>query len=212
MSSYPSLDRNVAVQTLNAADSIATKQVAVDEIKERTLESGVSVLSELKVNLISERSAEFGVTIDGVQLKDGKIAGTTPDYVSCIYATDLAVANTNQTNPSFTVLSSSGSSISVNATIITVNATGIYQFGFFGTWDALTTGGVAHAHLENVENSVHGTVKVPLGNAMEVTTNVHTTVFANAGDTFKINLAQNDSVSVNVNRGAGEGLFVVKLA
>tara|TARA_B100000029_G_scaffold194334_1_gene192383 strand:- start:37 stop:228 length:192 start_codon:yes stop_codon:yes gene_type:complete len=50
-------------------------KIVTDEIEERVGSSGVQCNSTFKVDTIAEKTSAGGVTIDGVLIKDGAVAG-----------------------------------------------------------------------------------------------------------------------------------------
>ena len=50
-------------------------KIVTDELEERVSSAGVTVNSTMKIDTIAEKTSGSGVTIDGLNIKDGAIAG-----------------------------------------------------------------------------------------------------------------------------------------
>jgi len=50
-------------------------KIKTDELEERVGSAGITVNSTVKVDTIAEKTSGSGVTIDGLNIKDGAIAG-----------------------------------------------------------------------------------------------------------------------------------------
>ena len=50
-------------------------KIITDELEERVGSAGITVNSTVKVDTITEKTSNAGVTIEGVTLKDGAIVG-----------------------------------------------------------------------------------------------------------------------------------------
>tara|TARA_Y100001973_G_C5048424_1_gene256373 strand:- start:345 stop:536 length:192 start_codon:yes stop_codon:yes gene_type:complete len=50
-------------------------KIVTDELEERVGSAGVTVNSTMKIDTIAEKTSGSGVTIDGLNIKDGAIAG-----------------------------------------------------------------------------------------------------------------------------------------
>ena len=50
-------------------------KIVTDELEERVSGSGVTVNSTVKIDTIAEKTSGNGVTIDGLNIKDGAVAG-----------------------------------------------------------------------------------------------------------------------------------------
>ena len=50
-------------------------KIVTDELEERVGSAGVTVNSTLKIDTIAEKTSGSGVTIDGLNIKDGAVAG-----------------------------------------------------------------------------------------------------------------------------------------
>ena len=50
-------------------------KIKTDELEERVGSAGITVNSTVKIDTIAEKTSGSGVTIDGLNIKDGAIAG-----------------------------------------------------------------------------------------------------------------------------------------
>ncbi len=50
-------------------------KIVTDELEERVSSAGVTVNSTMKIDTIAEKTSGSGVTIDGLNIKDGAVAG-----------------------------------------------------------------------------------------------------------------------------------------
>ena len=50
-------------------------KIVTDELEERVGSAGVTVNSTMKIATIAEKTSGSGVTIDGLNIKDGAVAG-----------------------------------------------------------------------------------------------------------------------------------------
>ena len=50
-------------------------KIKTDELEERVGSAGVTVNSTMKIDTIAEKTSGSGVTIDGLNIKDGAVAG-----------------------------------------------------------------------------------------------------------------------------------------
>ena len=50
-------------------------KIVTDELEERVGSAGVTVNSTMKIDTIAEKTSANGVTIDGLLIKDGAVAG-----------------------------------------------------------------------------------------------------------------------------------------
>ena len=50
-------------------------KIVTDELEERVGSAGVTVNSTMKIDTIAEKTSGSGVTIDGLNIKDGAVAG-----------------------------------------------------------------------------------------------------------------------------------------
>ena len=50
-------------------------KIVTDELEERVGGSGITVNSTVKIDTITEKTTDAGVTIEGVTLKDGAVVG-----------------------------------------------------------------------------------------------------------------------------------------
>ena len=50
-------------------------KIVTDELEERVGSAGVTVNSTMKIDTIAEKPSGSGVTIDGLNIKDGAVAG-----------------------------------------------------------------------------------------------------------------------------------------
>ena len=50
-------------------------KIVTDELEERVGSAGVTVNSTMKIDTIAEKTSCNGVTIDGLNIKDGAVAG-----------------------------------------------------------------------------------------------------------------------------------------
>jgi len=50
-------------------------KIVTDELEERVGSAGITVNSTVKIDTIAEKTSGSGVTIDGLNIKDGAIAG-----------------------------------------------------------------------------------------------------------------------------------------
>ena len=50
-------------------------KIKTDELEERGGSAGVTVNSTMKIDTIAEKTSGSGVTIDGLNIKDGAVAG-----------------------------------------------------------------------------------------------------------------------------------------
>jgi len=50
-------------------------KIVTDELEERVGSAGITVNSTVKVDTIAEKTSGSGVTIDGLNIKDGAVAG-----------------------------------------------------------------------------------------------------------------------------------------
>ena len=50
-------------------------KIKTDELEERVGSAGVTVKSTMKIDTIAEKTSGSGVTIDGLNIKDGAVAG-----------------------------------------------------------------------------------------------------------------------------------------
>ena len=50
-------------------------KIVNDELEERVGSAGVTVNSTMKIDTIAEKTSGSGVTIDGLNIKDGAVAG-----------------------------------------------------------------------------------------------------------------------------------------
>ena len=50
-------------------------KIETDELEERVGSAGVTVNSTMKIDTIAEKTSGSGVTIDGLNIKDGAVAG-----------------------------------------------------------------------------------------------------------------------------------------
>ena len=51
-------------------------KIITDELEERVGSAGITVNSTVKIDTITEKTTDAGVTIEGVTLKDGAITGS----------------------------------------------------------------------------------------------------------------------------------------
>ena len=51
-------------------------KIVTDELEERVSSAGVTVNSTMKIDTIAEKTSGSGVTIDGLNIKDGAVAGS----------------------------------------------------------------------------------------------------------------------------------------
>ena len=51
-------------------------KIVTDELEERVGSAGVTVNSTMKIDTIAEKTSGNGVTIDGLNIKDGAVAGS----------------------------------------------------------------------------------------------------------------------------------------
>ena len=50
-------------------------KIKTDELEERVGSAGITVNSTVKIDTIAEKTSGSGVTIDGLNIKDGAVAG-----------------------------------------------------------------------------------------------------------------------------------------
>ncbi len=50
-------------------------KIVTDELEERVGSAGITVNSTVKIDTIAEKTSGSGVTIDGLNIKDGAVAG-----------------------------------------------------------------------------------------------------------------------------------------
>ena len=133
-------------------------RLKVDTIEDRS-GSGITLDDTLKVDTISEKTSANGVTIDGVNIKDGSINGLITEVDQWV----LNATTTTSHNPIAGSQYSRNSAISgmtgsYIGTGMSVNSTGHWTFPSTGKWLVSMTGDVSFSGYAGGYIYIYGTV------------------------------------------------------
>ena len=153
-------------------------------------------MSTLQVNTINENSSGSGVTIDGVLIKDSKLASGTGNVLQVVTGTDNTETSIANTSYQATGLSASITPSSTSSKILVVaNLNGLYKTGSNAVSTKLLRGSTDIGTIESMNTYTDSTATEGAGASVSYLDSPNT----NSAVTYKIQFASISGANVMIN-------------